>query len=91
VNDQSMWRAARARHAEEQEGAYPGLEVRLDLAQERIRGLLAHAREAGNRRGLARLLGDEAGLDELVEAELHLARECADALVLTEPPQADGV
>ncbi len=82
--------APRPRHAEQQEFADPGGEVRLDLAQQRVAGVLVHAGQPGYRLRSGTALGDEQRLDQLLEPDVDLAREGADVLVLAQAAQIQG-
>ena len=90
VNDQSICRSARAaRHAEQQELRDPGLEVLLDLAQQRVGAFLVHPGQAGYGFRTGDALGDEQRLDQLIELYVHLARQGANMLVLTQAAQIE--
>ena len=75
-------------HAEQQEGAHAEAEVALDLAQQRVRTLLVDAGKPRNRLGRGQTLGDEQGLHQLLELDMHLAREGPDVLILAQASQS---
>ena len=80
-------RGARPRHAEQQEGAHPGAQVRFRLPQQRGGRFLHDAGETGHRLSGAGVFGHEAGLYELIEPHVHLARQRAHVFILAQSAQ----
>ena len=82
--------ALRAGHAEQQKAVHPGTQVLFDLAQQRIARLLMHPRESGHGCGRSQALGDEQGLNQLLELDVDFAGQGPDVLVLAQAAQVEG-
>jgi len=61
----------------------------LDLAQQRVAGVLVHAGQARYGFALFQGFGHEQRLDQLVELDVHLTRQRAHVLVLPQAAQIE--